>query len=174
MFQVGDRVVYGQSGVCDIVEVSRLHFSGLSDERLYYTMKPVSCEATIFVPVDTQRPMRPLMSSEDANALIDSIPSVRVHGPDSPDIKRWVERYRMLSDSRDCVDLLELVMLIYAKKVHAEEHNRNLGQIDQNYMKNAEALLHGELAAALDIERDAVPEYIKKRIAHSSRKAESV
>lgn len=174
MFQIGDRVVYGQSGVCNVIDVSRQHFSGLSDERVYYTLKPVSCEATIFVPVDTQKPIRPLMSREDADALIDSIPSIRVHGPDSVDIKHWVERYRTLTGSCDCSDLLELVMLIYAKKVNAEERNRNLGQIDQNYMKNAESLLHNELAEALGIQRDAVPEYIKKRIAHSARKMDAL
>jgi CarD family transcriptional regulator len=55
-------------------------------------------------------------------------------------------------------------MLIYAKKMRAEERSKPLGQMDQDYMKNAEALLYGELAAALNIEPGDVQGYIRRRI----------
>ena len=164
MFQVGERVVYSQTGVCEVTAIGPLGFSGMDEKKQYYTLKPLYCEAMVYVPVDTERPLRPVMSAEEANALIDSIPGVRVEGPDSMDVKLWRERYRTLTGTGDSTDLLELVLLIYSKKQRAEARSKALGQVDQDAMKNAEALLHGELAVALGIGLEDVPRYIKKRV----------
>lgn len=37
--------------------------------------------------------------------------------------------------------------------------------VDERYMKQAERLIHGELAAALHIPFEAVPTYIARRVA---------
>ena len=39
---------------------------------------------------------------------------------------------------------------------------KKLGAIDERFMKEGEALLFGELAAALDIQPQEVPRYIQK------------
>ena len=39
------------------------------------------------------------------------------------------------------------------------------GQMDQRYMKRAEDVLYGELAAALDIPMEEVPDYIRTTLA---------
>lgn len=46
----------------------------------------------------------------------------------------------------------------------AHKQNRHLGQIDKKFMKRAEDLLYGELAAALDIPREDVLNYIQERL----------
>ena len=55
-------------------------------------------------------------------------------------------------------------MSIYAKKQDLEAHKRKVGALDQRFMKRAEDLLFGELAAALDIPREEVPGYIARRV----------
>lgn len=50
------------------------------------------------------------------------------------------------------------------KKQAAEKQNRKLGAIDEKYMKRAEDLLFGELAAALGVDRDQVNEYVVEKI----------
>lgn len=164
MFQVGDRVVYCRTGVCEVQAITPPPFTGMEGHALYYTLRPLYCDAVIYVPVDTEKPLRPLISAAEADALIDSIPTVRVSTPDSQDIKLWREQYQSLCGTGDCADLLELVLMIYAKKQRAEEHSKTLGQIDQDYMKNAETMLHGELAAALSIPIAEVPDYIRRRM----------
>lgn len=136
----------------------------MDGHALYYTLKPLYMDVTLYVPVDTDKPLRPAINATEANALIDSIPFVRLSEPDSQDIKQWKEQYQALCATGDCEDLLELVMLLYAKKQRAEERSKALGQVDQDYMKNAEAQLYGELAAALDIDRDDVQGYIRRRV----------
>ena len=52
-----------------------------------------------------------------------------------------------------------------AKRRQAESQNRRLGMVDERYLKQAEQLLFGELAAALEIPYEAVQPYIADRIA---------
>jgi CarD family transcriptional regulator len=60
--------------------------------------------------------------------------------------------------------LLELTISIYTKKQHLEQHNQKFGAVDKRLMKQAEELLFGELATALNISKDAVQNYIASRV----------
>ena len=55
-------------------------------------------------------------------------------------------------------------MSLRAKKQGLEQQKRKFGAVDERFMKRAEELLFGELAAALDIPKDRVPEYIADRV----------
>ncbi|NTW70894.1 MAG: hypothetical protein HGA49_01460 [Eubacteriaceae bacterium] len=55
-------------------------------------------------------------------------------------------------------------MSIYAKKQYLEQQQRKFGAIDEQFIKRGEELLFGELAAALDIPKESVPDYIAGRI----------
>ena len=46
---------------------------------------------------------------------------------------------------------------------------KKLGAIDERFMKEGEALLFGELAAALDILPNEVPQYIQKRLGEEEK-----
>ena len=60
--------------------------------------------------------------------------------------------------------LIEMMKAIHHKRGQAESKNRRLGMVDERYMKQAERLLYGELATALDIGFDEVEPYIASRI----------
>jgi len=62
------------------------------------------------------------------------------------------------------LDLVKLSMSLRAKKQGLEQQKRKFGAVDERFMKRAEELLFGELAAALDISKDRVPEYIADRV----------
>ena len=49
------------------------------------------------------------------------------------------------------------------KRRQAEKHNRRLGMVDERYGRQAERLLFGELAAALDLPYDQVPAFLFAR-----------
>ena len=61
------------------------------------------------------------------------------------------------------------MMSIYTKQQQAEAKNRRLGLVDERYQKQAERLLYGELAAALDIPFHDVQPYIAKRVETSAQ-----
>ena len=75
-----------------------------------------------------------------------------------------VEHYETRIKSHSCRDLMELTMSIYRKRDEVHSRKKKLGSVDLRFMKRAEDLLFGELAAALDIPRDQVTDFISKRL----------
>ena len=76
MFAVGDKIVYGENGVCTVEKIEPLAMSGASKDKLYYHLSPLIGSGTYFAPVDSGAFMRTVMSREEAEALIDAIPGI--------------------------------------------------------------------------------------------------
>ncbi len=153
MYRIGEVIVYGDMGVCRILDIQNLAFAG--EEKPYYILKPLFQECMISTPVENTKVfMRPIISKQEANRLIDMIPSIQAKAYYSRILREVSEHYEASLKTHDCESLIELSMSIYAKKQTPEEQNRKFGAIDERFMKRAEELLFGELAAALDIPRD--------------------
>ena len=60
-------------------------------------------------------------------------------------------------ESHSCNELLELAVKIYSKKQAVKKAKKKLGFIDEKYLRRAEELLFGELAATLEILPEEVP-----------------
>jgi len=165
MFKKGDKVVYGNVGVCEVKDISRSQAHGLDPDRDYYVLEPDGQSCVIYVPADSPKVfMRPVISAQEADRLIDMIPSISAQAYHAGTIQGLAEHYKTMMDSHDCADLIELVMSIYAKKSAAESRSRKIGSVDARFMKQAEELLNGEFAAALGLSRDEVPHYIAQRV----------
>ena len=68
MYQIGEKIIYGSNGVCEIVEIKMIEAPHTGEEKAYYIIKPVFQECKISVPVDTKVFMRPVISESEANA----------------------------------------------------------------------------------------------------------
>ena len=166
MFQHGEMVVYGTTGVCRVEGVTRLNATGPDRDKQYYELKPFHQDGVIYTPVDNPKvSIRPVISREEAETLIDLIPTMEAEVYRAPTLQALAQHYQTAVRSHDCRDLIELMMSIYAKQKEAESHKRRLGLVDERYMKQAERLLHGEFSVALDIPFEEVPAYITRRIA---------
>lgn len=165
MFQPGDLLVYGSTDVCRVEEITVPNLTRTDRGRRYYLLKPLQQDGIIYAPVDGQKiPIRPVISREEAEALIDLIPSIQAEACHAPTMQALAQHYQSSVRSHDCRALLELTMSIYRKQRQAESKKRHLGAVDERYMKQAERLLHGELSAALDIPVEDVPSYIASRV----------
>lgn len=171
MYQVGDIVLYGDMGVCKITSIDIRKFPSTEKRVPYYTLKPIYHQCVIHAPVDSKKVfMRPVISKEDAERLIDLIPSIKAIPFHSKVNSALLEHYGESIKSRDLSDLIELTKSIHAKKIEAEENNRKLGAVDQRFMHQAEELLHEELSVALGITKDDVPDYIATRLGTAENK----
>ena len=75
MYQVGDLIVYGGTGVCRVMEVGPQ-----TGGRLYYTLEPVYGSCRIFTPVENSKVlMRPIVTRQEAERLIDDQISHLIH-----------------------------------------------------------------------------------------------
>lgn len=162
MFNKGELVVYGQTGVCTVADICEKELIK-KQKRLYYVLKPVNQENnTIYAPADSDKvAIRAVITREEAEELISKIPEI-IEGSDSLDDSK--EEYRSCLSSHRCADLVKLTAQIYQKKKTAQENRKKLGFMDEKYMHLAEALLFGELACALEIPVEDVKDYIANRL----------
>ena len=161
MYQVGDLVIYGGSGVCRVTGVGRPALSGLDRQRCYYTLSPLYGTETIYAPVDTKVPMRPILSRAEAEKLIRALPGIRRLTIENGNLRLAARQYQEAFCPSDCVSLVRLMKAAYSKNSSARQSGKKPGQLDEKYRRRAETLLYGELAAALGITPDEVPQYIQ-------------
>ncbi len=163
MYQPGDKIIYGSTGVCEVVEITTPDFEK-DKSRQYYALSPVYQDGTIYTPVDTKVYMRPVISKDAANDLIDKIPTKQAEAYHNKALRELEEHYNTYLKSHDCEDLIDLVMSIYTKKMDLISQHRKFGAVDERFMKRAEDLLDGEFAVALGIEKSQVGSYISERV----------
>ena len=158
MFQPNDYVVYGRSGVCVLEGTEQI---GGQD---FYCLRSLHQNCRIKTPVNGENPIRPVLSKDEANALIDRIPSIRTQALSAGNYRDLREKYREFILSQRCEELIELTMTIYARKQDAERAKKKLSSTDQAFLKEGEGLFFGELSVALGIPFDEVQPYIKNRL----------
>ena len=158
MFAPGELIYCGRRGVCRVEGIDEI------DGRSYYHLEPLYYTCTIYTPVDGKVFMRPVMTRAEAEALIELIPNVEAPPVQSKAMRELTERYQAKINTHEAAELLAMLMSIHAKKQQFQMEKKKLGAIDERFMKEGEALLFGELAAALDLQPQEVPRYIQKRL----------
>lgn len=158
MFQPGDLIVYGRTGVCRVERIEQ------EKGQQYYVLSPLYQTCSILTPVEGKVFMRPILTREEADALIDLIPTMEVEPVEGKALRELTDRYQASIATHDVKDLIELTMSIYAKRQQAQRDRKKFGAVDERFMKEGEALLFGELAASLDIPVEEVQGYIRNRL----------
>ena len=169
MYQIGDLIVYGTTGVCEVVEITTLdNMRDVPKDKLHYKLKPLYENCEIYTPVENSKVfVRPVISQAEAEALVDEIPTCKAEPYFCTSMQQLKDHYKACLDTHACRDLVELTMSLHAKKA-AKKFN----QVDDTYMKRAESLLFGELAVALQIPFEEVTNYIQRRVeAYQSKQA---
>lgn len=164
MYPVGTYVIYGAMGVCTVESISVPSFCDPEKPMEYYSLKPVHSTGAILAPVGGPTFMRTVITREEANALIDSIPSLSVSPCNARGLQELKAFYAEALKSRTCRELVELVLGIRAKKQEREARNQKLGVIDETCIKRAEGLIADELSIALGIDVCEVDGYIRSRL----------
>lgn len=173
MFQVGDLIMYANTGVCRVEDIYTAKTAqraetmlnlAKTEEQLYYKLVPVYSREVIYIPVDAKVFMRPIISREEANELIANIPNIEEEIFDCRNLKSLSDHYQSFLQTHRCEDLIHLIKSVWRKNQDMIRRGKRLGQTDQRYMKRAEELLYDEFASALDIPRDSVQDYIRQAI----------
>ena len=76
MYKVGQYIIYGFEGVCRVESIGPVDIKGAQKDVNYYTLAPVYQHGKLYVPVETTAYSRPVMTKEEAEALIAEIPNI--------------------------------------------------------------------------------------------------
>ena len=167
MYKIGQKISYGQTGVCEVVDICYKEFIKKQKQQ-YYILKPIFAENNIiYAPTtDSKIFMRSLITKKEAEKLVDTIPLIIDRLNQEAEITK--EDYLAKINNHSLEDLVELTSIIYLKKQNAYSLKRRLNNIDEKYLKIGENLLFGELAQVLGIPFEDVQKYIESRLKKGS------
>ena len=115
MYRINDYIVYGRTGVCRIKDIMvPKHIC--DTDQLYYVLQPLNESCLIYTPVDTKIFMRPVISAEEAERLIDMIPNIQAEAYYNNHLQELTQHYESVMNTFNCTGLIELAMSLYSKK----------------------------------------------------------
>ena len=162
MFQVDDEVVYGNTGVCRIIDMQQRKLDG--KDVLYYVLKPLDDKTEIiYCPVNNNKVnIRKLMTTEEIYELIHTMPETETEWIEN-DQKRKEKFNEILKDG-DCHKLVKLIKSLYYNREEKKNMGKKFYVADERIMKQAEKILHGELAYVLKIQPEEVVPFIIREL----------
>lgn len=164
MFQINDIVVYGTQGVCRITGVDEQRIDRSVKE--FFVLKPMSDQAaTFYVPTWNEKAlakMRKVLSPEEVNALIDSMPDKTPTWIANENERK--ETYKKILTGGDQAAIVSMIQALYLHKKDREAEGKRLHMSDERFMKDAEQLLFNEWQYVLNMEKTELMTYIFERI----------
>lgn len=164
MFSIGDYMVYGINGVCLVQDICASPFDK-KDTRTFYLLKPLGASAgsVIYTPTDNEQvPMRPLMTRERAQELIEQMPGITPL--EIPMEKMRREIYRQVMHSCDPVEYVRLIKTVYQRRMDMIQQHKRLSETDSDFERNAKLSLYHELAVVLDVQFAEVEPYLISKL----------
>ena len=164
MFKINDVVVYGSQGVCEIVGINEERVDGAI--RNYFVLKPKNDKgSTFYVPTWNEKAlgkMRKVMTKEDVDALIDSMPRRNPTWIENENERK--DAYRKILASGDQAAIISMVQALFLHKKQREAQGKRLHMSDEYFMKDAEQILYNEWQYVLNVDKDGLMAYILNRI----------
>ena len=157
MYAVGTSILCGGMGVCRVESIGAPPFEQ-EGGRPYYTLRArfSSSGETLYVPVDAEGTMRPLIGRREASGYLDRLSRMEAKVFRSRRPSDLTTHYQALLSSRRLEDCLILLKELHSKQKELAARSKKLGQVDVRYQKLAERLACEELAAALDPTPDSM------------------
>lgn len=164
MYQVGELLVYGSHGVCRFLKEDRQ----MVDRKkvTYLVLEPLGQEnARFMVPAHNPVAMsklRKLLQREELEALLAS-PGIRNEAWIT-DENRRKQLYRELIGSGDRERLLSMMYAIVRHKEAQVAAGRKCHICDDNFLRDAEKLMIGEIAVVMGMEQEEAKTFLRKKL----------
>lgn len=155
MYSIGEVVLYGSNGVCEITEITTKKIG--KDPIEYYVLKPVcSDSSTLFVPTQNEMlvsRMRVVLSSDEIKDILSQ----------KTDNEIWIdnkaercEKIKEIISGGDCMKLVELIRRMHFHSKLQLKKGRRLHITDERFLKEAEKMVCDEVSVVLHIDRNDV------------------
>lgn len=171
MYSINDMIIYGNSGVCKVMDICTPEIPGAVPGRLYYILQPVYHNEKIYTPVDTDVFMRSIITAEEAQKLIDHISTLNddiLLNEDNQEI--FEEHYKALWQTHDCTNLIKLIKALYFKKKSTVSLGKKFCEADERNLDRAEDALYSEFSTALNMSKEQMKNDVVKIISQVEKK----
>ncbi|MDR3263545.1 MAG: CarD family transcriptional regulator [Clostridiales bacterium] len=162
MYQVNETVLCGTHGVCKIKELTVRTIGKECVE--YYILNPIGDSyMLIYIPTQNEEltsKMRRLLSVEEIDALIKSIPDKNIEWIEDGKIRR--EQYRQILLRGDCGDVAALIKTLRSQQavIWGKQKSKQLAAEDKEILKIAEKLLCEEISYVTKMKYEQVLSFV--------------
>ena len=164
MYKLGDLVMYGAHGVCEIKNIEQRRIDRKNIE--YYVLSPVyNATSCFYIPTNNEKALSklcPILSEGELKALL-------LQQADCADV--WIDeenaRKQRLKEVLSQANRVELIQWVKTMHLHRSlllENGKKFHQIDESFLKDAEKILTTEFAVVLHIPENAVRGYVHQLI----------
>ena len=155
MYQAGEYVVYADSGLCLVEQVGIPDFNTDQGDREYYFLRAVEDGSRIYVPTDTNMPLRAPMTAQETESFLSGLDVLPVSLPERRDRKTVLAHYQQMLRPHTAQALAQAIKSI---RWHHRGAPGRMSGLEETLLKRAERQLCGEVAGALNISRDEAQE----------------
>ena len=164
MFKTHDKVLYGSNGICVVEGKISREFKGENIE--YYVLKPIeSITSTVFVPINNKElvgRIKKLLTEKEIEEMIQELPEENFEWINHDNTRR--DKFKSIIKSGNRNDIMVLIRTLYTKQLELKEAGKKMHAVDVGLLKDAQKILHDEMAYVLDIESDEVASYILSQV----------
>lgn len=164
MFNIGDKIVYGLSGIYVVEDICKQ--TVLGNERTYYKLHILNGSAScVYIPVDNEglvSSMRYPITSTEAQRIISQINEIEPHEW-YKDSRKRNDVFREVFESGDHRALISVIKALWNSFESRRAEKKKIYASDENLMRKAQGLLYSEFSLALGIPENEVADYIKSK-----------
>lgn len=150
VFQIGDKIIYGENGVYIVDKIDKLDISGSNKDSLYYYLSPMFGSGACFVPVNSPVFMRTIMDRNEAEQIISKIPDIEPAVCNDTRFNHVDAFYRELFKLHCSEVHIAIIKGLYLKINSKKAKSTRAEAI----MKKAKNLFYGEMMAVLGYDSD--------------------
>ena len=165
MYSQGDYVSYGVQGVCQVQGITEMNLPGSKIKKQFYVLVPVyDDQGTIYSPVEEGKvsKRRPILTQQEANELISSIPSVGLI--DAADRKEFDLKVKEAASSGECMQWVVVMKTLISERDARIAAGKKMTTTNERLLKSAGDKLSGELAISLKIDRSMVVDILRQKL----------
>lgn len=164
MWELSDTVVYGSSGICEIVDIREQDFCG--EKKTYYILQPLfDSKTVIHVPSFNEKLMskiKPVLKKDDALTLIKKIPEITPFWVDND--KQRLEEYKQILDSGKREALISVIKALYNRRAELTSKGKKMRSSDEYVFHDAQELFENECAYIFSLEKENVHDFIVSQL----------
>ena len=158
MFSIGDMIAHPMHGAGVIDSIEERKMNGCI--RKYYILKMPAGGMVVMIPTESteQIGVRPIVNSVEADALMDSIPSI-----DAEMTSNWNRRYRENMQRLKSGNLIEVARVV--KGLMSRDVEKGLSTGERKMLHSAKQILISELVLSKKLSYEEVESRINASLA---------
>lgn len=164
MYRIGQRVMYGIHGVCQIVDIT---VRSVGREKVQcYVLEPADHPETRYY-IPSEKPaavakIRPVLTRQELDALLRE--ELNPEAVWIPDENQRKNKYRELLVGGDHRAVLAMLQALAEHKKKQEDSGRKFHLCDENFLRDAQKLLASEFCLVLEMSLQDTARYIMAAI----------